>query len=59
VKSKTVLDNTIVVVTSWADATNKAAGTTVTVKVKHAVSRRGPFLPTRTDSSTSTMIILY
>jgi Flp pilus assembly protein TadG len=59
VKSKTALDNTIVVVTTWANVTTKDPGTTVSVKVRHAVPRRGPFLPTRTDSSTSTMVILY
>lgn len=57
VKSKTSLDNSIQVVTTWSGA--KAAGTTVTVKVRHAVPRRGPFLADHTDSSTSTMVVLF
>ena len=59
VKSRTSLDNSIVVVPTWADPTNKTAGTTVAVKVKHAVPRYGPFLAAHTDSSTSTMVIVY
>lgn len=59
VKSKTSLDNSIVVVTTWADPTSKAPGTTVSVKVRHAVPRRGPFLAAHTDSSTSTMLIVF
>lgn len=59
VKSVTGLDNTIDVVTTWADATNKAPGTTVTVKVRHTVPRRGPFLAAHTDSATSTMLIVF
>lgn len=59
VKSQTSLDNSIVVVSTWADPTNKTPGTTVAVKVKHAVPRRGPFIRAHTDSSTSTMIIVY
>ena len=58
VKSKTSLDQTIVIVTTWSPAT-KAAGSLVTVKVKHLTPRRGPFLPTRTDSATSSMIVVY
>ena len=57
VKSKTSLDNSIQVVTTWSGA--KAAGTIVSVKVRHAVARRGPFLGDHTDSSTSTMVVLY
>jgi Flp pilus assembly protein TadG len=59
VKSRTALGNSIVVVTTWSDATTKDPGTTVSVKVKNVVSRRGPFLPTHTDSSKSTMVIVY
>jgi len=58
VKSKTSLDNSIQVVTTWDDA-GEVPGTRVSVKVKHAVPRRGPFIPAHTDSSTSTMIILF
>jgi len=58
VKAKTSLDNTIVVVTTWASASHDP-GTNVTVKVKHAVARRGPFIPAHTDSSTSTQVILF
>jgi Flp pilus assembly protein TadG len=58
VKSKTSLDNSIVVLTTWEDV-NKTPGKRVTVKVKHAVPRRGPFLPAHTDSSSSTQIILF
>lgn len=59
VKSKTSLGSSIVVIPTWADPTNKTIGTTVTVKVKHAVPRYGPFLAAHIDSSTSTMIIVY
>ena len=59
VKSKTSLDNSIVIVPTWSDPTNKAPGSTIAVKVKHAVPRRGPFIAAHTDSSTSTMIIVY
>src|SRR6476661_2279643 len=58
VKSRTSLDNSIVVITRWEDA-GKVPGTNVTVKVKHAVPRRGPFLAAHTDSSSSTMVIVY
>jgi Flp pilus assembly protein TadG len=58
VKSRTSLDNTIVVITRWADA-GKLPGTNVTVKVKHSVPRRGPFLAGHTDSSSSTLVIVY
>jgi Flp pilus assembly protein TadG len=58
VKSRTTLDQTIQVTTTWADP-DKEPGTTVSVKVKHAVPRRGPFLPAHTDSSTSTMLIVF
>jgi len=57
VKSKTSLDNSIQVVTTWGGA--KAAGTTVTVKVRHVVPRRGPFRGEHTDSSSSTMVVLF
>jgi Flp pilus assembly protein TadG len=57
VKSKTSLDQTIQVITTWSPS--KAAGSQVTVKVKHLTTRRGPFLATRTDSATSTMIVVY
>jgi Flp pilus assembly protein TadG len=59
VKSKTSLDNTIVVKTTWTDPSNKLAGSRVTVKVLHPVPRRGPFLAAHTDSASSTMVILY
>ena len=58
VKTKTGLDQSIVVVTTWSPSTKKA-GSLVTVKVRHVTSRRGPFLPTRTDSASSTMIVVY
>ena len=57
VKSRTTLSS-IVVATSWADAT-KTPGSNVTVKVKHFVPRRGPFLAPHTDSSSSTMVIVF
>lgn len=58
VKSKTAIDQTIQVVPTWASA-SKAPGTLVTVTIKHVNSRKGPFLPTRTDSASSTMLIMY
>jgi Flp pilus assembly protein TadG len=58
VKSRTSLDNTIVVLTNWPDGT-KDPGKRVSVKVRHAVPRRGPFLAAHTDSSSSTMVIVY
>jgi Flp pilus assembly protein TadG len=58
VKSRTSLDSTIVVLSSWPDGT-KDPGKRVSVKVRHAVPRRGPFLRAHTDSSTSTMVIVY
>ena len=57
VKSQTSLDSSIQVITTWSGA--KAAGTTVTVQVKHAVPRRGPFLAEHIDSSASTMVVLF
>jgi Flp pilus assembly protein TadG len=57
VKSKTSLDNSIQVVTTWTP--DKHAGSVVAVKVRHAVARRGPFLPAHTDSATSTMIVIF
>jgi Flp pilus assembly protein TadG len=57
VKSKTNLGNSIVVVTTWNP--DNTPGSTVTVKVRYAVPRRGPFLPARTDSSTSTQVVIY
>jgi Flp pilus assembly protein TadG len=56
VKSRTSLDS-IQVVTSWSGA--KAAGTMVTVMVRHPVPRRGAFLAEHTDSSSSTMVVLF
>jgi Flp pilus assembly protein TadG len=58
VKARTKLDNSIVVTTTWVDAT-KQPGTLVSVRVTHAVPRRGPFLRAHTDSSTSTMLIVF
>jgi Flp pilus assembly protein TadG len=59
VKGKTALDNSIVVIPTWSDPTTKKPGTTISVKVRHAVPRIGPFLAAHTDSSTSTMVIVY
>jgi Flp pilus assembly protein TadG len=59
VKSKTSLGNSIVVIPTWSDPTQKMPGSRIAVKVKNAVPRRGPFLPARTDSSMSTMVILF
>lgn len=59
VKTKTSLDNSIVVIPTWSSPTNKEPGSTISVKVKHAVPRRGLFLAAHTDSSTSTMVIVY
>ena len=58
VKSKTSLDSSIVVKTIWPDGT-KEPGDRVTVQVRHAVPRRGPFLRAHTDSSAATMVIVY
>jgi len=44
VKSRTALGNSIIVIPTWSDPTLKKPGSTVQVKVKHAVSRFGPFL---------------
>jgi Flp pilus assembly protein TadG len=57
VKSKTNLDASIVVSTTWVPNNNR--GSEVQVKVKHVVARRGPFIPAHTDSSTSKMVIMY
>jgi Flp pilus assembly protein TadG len=57
VKSKTSLDQTIQVSTSWSP--NKDPGSIVTVKVKHAVPRRGPFIGAHTDSSISKMVVIF
>ena len=57
VKSKTVLDASIVVITTWSP--DKSPGSLVTVRVKHASPRIGPFLQARTDSASSTMIVVY
>jgi Flp pilus assembly protein TadG len=57
VKSKTSLENTIIVKTTWTPD-NKPTSR-VTVKVLHAVPRRGPFLAAHTDSASSTVVILY
>jgi Flp pilus assembly protein TadG len=57
VKTKTSLDQSIQVITSWSPS--KAAGSKVTVTVKHLATRRGPLLATRTDSASSTMIVVY
>lgn len=59
VKGKTSLGNSIVVVPTWSDPATKKPGTTISVKVRHAVFRIGPFVPAHTDSSTSTMVIVY
>jgi Flp pilus assembly protein TadG len=59
VKSMTSLDNSIVVVPTWSDAAAKKPGSTITVKVRHAVPRRGPFLAAHTDSSTAKMTIMF
>ena len=39
--------------------TNHDPGSIVQVSVAHRVSRRGPFVPTHTDSVTSKMVILF
>ena len=57
VKSKTVLDASIVVLTTWSP--DKQPGSLVTVRVKHSTARLGPFLSARTDSASSTMIVVY
>jgi Flp pilus assembly protein TadG len=57
-KSVTNLDNSIVVITTWPDG-GKDAGKRASVTVKHAVPRRGPFIASHVDSSTSIMVILY
>jgi Flp pilus assembly protein TadG len=57
VKSKTSLDNSIVVITTWTP--DKKPGSTVAVQVKHFVPRRGPFLAAHTDSSTSTSVVVF
>jgi len=57
VKSKTSLDNTIVVVTTWTP--DKEPGSTVIVQVKHFVPRVGMFLSAHTDSSTSTSVVVF
>ncbi len=58
VKSRTALDTAAVAVyTSW-NPDNKP-GSVVTVRVAHAVPRRGPFIPAHRDSITSKMHIYY
>jgi Flp pilus assembly protein TadG len=57
VKSKTVLDANVVVITTWSP--DKQPGSLVTVRVKHSTPRLGPFLQSRTDSASSTMIVVY
>lgn len=57
VKSKTSLDTTIQVVTTWHP--DKKFGSVVWVQVNHAVPRRGPFIPAHTDSSTSKMVVVF
>jgi len=57
VKARTNLDATIVVTTNWSP--DNKPGSLVKVRVKHVVPRRGPFLAAHTDSSSSTMIILF
>lgn len=57
VKSRTSLDNSIQVTTTWTP--NNTPGSTVSVRVKHVVPRLGPFLGTHTDSSTSTQVIIF
>jgi len=59
VKSRTALGNSIIVIPTWSDPTLKKPGSTVQVKVKHAVSRFGPFLGAHTDSSTAKMTIVF
>ena len=57
VRTRTSLDNSIVVLTTWNP--DNSPGSIVTVKVKHAVPRRGPFIPAGTDSSISKMTVLF
>ena len=61
VKQRTNLPTTGVdsvrVYASWP--TNNDPGSIVQVSVAHRVSRRGPFVPTHTDSVTSKMVILF
>lgn len=57
VKSRTALGNTIRVYTQWP--TNKDPGSVVKVSVAYSVPRRGPFIPARNDSATSTMHIVF
>ena len=59
VKSKTGLGSSIVVQPTWSDPSGKLPGSRVAVKVKRAIPRFGPILPARTDSSISTMIVLF
>jgi len=56
VRSKTSLDSIRVTATWHPD---NVAGSTVWVHVEHDVPRRGPFIGTHTDSSTSKMVITY
>jgi Flp pilus assembly protein TadG len=57
VKSKTPLDANLVVITRWSP--NKEPGSLVTVTVKHPAPAFGPFLGARTDSASSTMVVVY
>ena len=56
IKSRTSLD-TIRVTTVWNP--NKNPGSIVSVTVKHPIPQRGPFLPARTDSGMSQMVIQF
>lgn len=55
--TKTSLD-TFRVTTTWSPI-NKDPGSVVTVRVFHDRPRRGIFLPTTTDSSTSKMVVVF
>lgn len=61
VRSKTSLDtlgeDSIRVYAVWP--TNNSPGSMVHVIVAHRVPRRGPFIPSHTDSVTSKMVILF
>lgn len=58
VKTQTALDTARMrVYASWTP--NKRPGSRVTVLVAHDVPRRGPFIKPHTDSSSSTMVVVF
>jgi Flp pilus assembly protein TadG len=67
VKTRTSLKGTgtdsIRVYTVWPDGVCpvpcKDVGKRVQVSVAHTVPRRGPFIPTHTDSATATLVVLF